>query len=157
MRAHPRIPGARLAFGAFLLTVLLGAGGTSAVALWQQSATAEITVSAAASWPGPVITLTCADAPNDSVKLTVTSSATPTQISIASRLMSGTYGGEYNVSPVSMSVVISATSYGIPETLGANKNVPIAIRVTATFEGGSSSAEMAGFKITGNNTRIACP
>lgn len=157
MRAHPRILGARLAFGAFLLTVLLGAGGTSAVALWQQSATAEMTVSAAATWPGPAITLACAVAANDSVKLTVTSSGAPTQISITSRLMSGTYGSEYNVSPVTTSVVISATSYGIPQTLGGNKNVPIAIRVTATFEDGSSSAEMAGFKITGNNSKISCP
>jgi hypothetical protein len=35
-----RVPGAMLALFAFMLTVLLGIGGTAAVALWQQSATA---------------------------------------------------------------------------------------------------------------------
>jgi hypothetical protein len=55
-----QVPGAKAGLVAFVLTVLLGAGGVAAHALWQQSATAALSVSAAGSWPGPAITaLTC--------------------------------------------------------------------------------------------------
>lgn len=60
-----RIPGARAALTAFVLTVLLGAGGAAAQALWQQSATATMTVTAAGSWAGPAVTsLTCSNNPS---------------------------------------------------------------------------------------------
>lgn len=40
MRSLQNLPGAKAALVAFVLTVLLGVGATSAAGLWQQSATA---------------------------------------------------------------------------------------------------------------------
>jgi hypothetical protein len=64
-----RVPGAALAIGAFVLTVLLGVGGTAANALWQQSATATMSVTANGTW----ISVTCTNSPSEKdPKLVVT-------------------------------------------------------------------------------------
>ncbi|MFE4541425.1 hypothetical protein [Arthrobacter sp. NPDC056727] len=151
-----KVPGAMLALFAFMLTVLLGIGGTSAVALWQQSASATMSVSAAASWPGSGMGLQCASGPGDSVTLTITNAPSPTSVSVASRTAGGTYGSEYTVTPTSATIVVAATSFGIPASVGSTKNGKIDLRVSAWFDGGSGMAEISGLQLTGNNSKLAC-
>jgi hypothetical protein len=156
MKAQQNLPGAKAALVAFVLTVLLGAGATSAAALWQQSATATLAVSAAADWPAAAMSLHCTAGPGDSVTLTIQNIPAPTAVTIASRTSGGTYGSSVTVSPTSATIVVGATTYGIPESVGSTKNGKVDLRVSATYTGGTGTAELLGLQLTGNNTRLAC-
>ncbi|MDQ0866560.1 hypothetical protein [Arthrobacter globiformis] len=151
------LPGAKPAVVAFVLTVLLGIGATSAAGLWQQSATATLGVSAATDWPAAPMSVQCTAGPGDSVTLTIQNIPAPTAVTIASRASGGTtYGSGVPVSPASATIVVSAVSYGIPDSVGSVKNGKIDLRVSATYTGGPGTAEILGLQLTGNNTRLAC-
>lgn len=161
MNPPAKIPAAMLALFAFVLTVLLGIGGTAAVALWQQSATATMTVSAAASWPAHAISVTCVPMPaNNSVNLTVTGDPRSAS-SIASRLSGGSYGAEMSLGTQSgaFTFELTTSTFGMATTLnGAPANSHVDVRIQATFpDQGTASFDLMQLPITGNNKRIACP
>jgi hypothetical protein len=154
--SRQNLPGAKAALVAFVLTVLLGIGATSAAGLWQQSGTATMGVSAATSWPPAPMSLQCTAGPGDSVTLTIQNIPVPTAVTVASRASGGIYGSGIAVSPASATIVVSPTSYGIPDSVGSVKNGKIDLRVSATYTGGPGTAEITGLQLTGNNTRLAC-
>jgi len=152
MKTMPNLPGAKTALAAFVLTVLLGVGITSAAGLWQQSATTTMTV----AWPDTPMSLQCA-ASGDSVTVTILNIPSPTAVSVASRMNGTATYGSATAAPASTTISVSATSYGIPQSVGNSKNVKIDLRVSATYNGGSGTAELLGLQLTGNNARLACP
>ncbi|MFP3463072.1 hypothetical protein R5O87_19745 [Arthrobacter globiformis] len=129
-----RVPGGMLALFAFILTVLLGIGGTSAVALWQQSATATMSVSAAANWGPPTITLACTPSSNEkTATLTASSAQAPTVLTIAARQANGTYSPlaiEYPSDVGAQTFTLTENSLIVIANAGAS---PMTVRVTATF------------------------
>ena len=141
MKSFPRIPGATLAVGAFVLTVLLGAGGVSASALWQQSATATMSVTANGAWPGPALaSLTCTnDAPLKVATLNVTAATAPATITYAAVQANGTLGASYAGPTIllpsgSGSIVLTASPAAqTSQILKDNPAGPLTVRVTATY------------------------
>jgi hypothetical protein len=131
MKPQAKIPGAMLALFAFVLTVLLGIGGAAAVALWQQSATATMTVSAGYNW-GPLITLACTNSVNEkTATLTVSAAQTPTTLTMAARRADGSYGPtEYSAGTGTGPITLTELSPIAVANAGAS---PLTIRVTATF------------------------
>jgi hypothetical protein len=131
MKPQAKIPGAMLALFAFVLTVLLGIGGAAAVALWQQSATATMTVSAGYNW-GPLITLACTNSVNEkTATLTVSAAQTPTTLTMAARRADGSYGPtEYSAGTGTGPITLTELSPIVVANAGAS---PLTIRVTATF------------------------
>jgi hypothetical protein len=161
MKPQAKIPGAMLALFAFVLTVLLGIGGAAAVALWQQSATATMSVSAASSWPSHAISVTCVTVTaNNSVNLTVTGDPRSSS-SIASRISGGSYGAETSLGTQSGAFTFELTisTYGMAATLnGAPQNPHVDVRIQATFaDQATASVELLQLPVTGNNKRISCP
>lgn len=160
MKSQAKIPGAMLALFAFVLTVLLGIGGMAAVALWQQSATATMSVSAASSWQS--VSVTCVTVPaNNSVNLTVTGDPRSSS-SIASRLSGGSYGAETSLSGAqsgAFTFELTISTYGMAATLNGAPPAPhVDIRIQATFpDQATASVEVLQLPVTGNNKRIACP
>jgi hypothetical protein len=152
MRAMRNLPGAKAALVAFFLTVLLGVGATSAAGLWQQSATTTMTV----AWPDTPMSLQCAPS-GDSVTLTILNIPAPTSVSVASRMNGTATYGTATAAPASTTITVSPTSYGIPQSVGNNKNVKVDLRVSATYTGGPGTAELAGLQLTGNNAKLGCP
>jgi len=142
MSRFREVPGAALAVGAFVLTVLLGVGGASASALWQQSATATMTVTATGTWPAPAFpqpVCTPGDNSNKSVLLGYSGfSEAPTKLTLSAAGTNGIYGG-------------SIDAPGTPGTTGTLvvgggsdifKNVtttPATIKIVATFTGDRES------------------
>jgi hypothetical protein len=133
MKPQAKIPGAMLALFAFVLTVLLGIGGAAAVALWQQSSTATMTVSAGYNW-GPLITLACTNSVNQkTATLTVSAPQTPTTLTMAARRADGTYGPtavEYPAGTGTGPITLTELSPIVVANAGAS---PLTVRVTATF------------------------
>jgi hypothetical protein len=131
MKSQAKIPGAMLALFAFVLTVLLGIGGAAAVALWQQSATATMAVSAGYNW-GPLITLACTNSVNEkTATLTVSAAQTPTTLTMAARRADGTYGPtEYPAGAGTGPITLTELSPIVVANAGAT---PLTVRVTATF------------------------
>lgn len=159
MKSQAKIPGTMLALFAFVLTVLLGIGGAAAVALWQQSATATMSVSAASSWQS--VSVTCVAAPtNNSVNLTVTGDPRSSS-SIASRISGGSYGAETSLGTQSGTFTFELTisTYGMATTLnGAPQNPHVDVRIQAAFaDQSTASVELLQLPVTGNNKRISCP
>jgi hypothetical protein len=152
MKTMRNLPGARTALAAFFLTVLLGVGVTSAAGLWQQSATTTMTV----AWPDTPMSLQCA-ASGDSVAVTILNIPSPTAVSVASRMNGTATYGSATAAPASTTFTVSANSYGIPQSVGSNKIVKVDLRVSATYNGGSGTAELLGLQLTGNNSKLACP
>jgi hypothetical protein len=156
MTPQAKIPGAMLALFAFVLTVLLGIGGTAAVALWQQSATATMSVSAANNWGTP-ITLTCATSTNEkTATLTVSSALSPVTLTIAARQVDGTYSPpaiEYPAGSGTGPIAISDLS---PIVL-ANPGVsPLTVRVTATFQDGPKSTAEWSLTVIHTSGKVKC-
>lgn len=131
MKPQAKIPGAMLALFAFVLTVLLGIGGAAAVALWQQSATATMSVSAGTNW-GPPITLSCTNSVNEkTATLTVSAAQIPTTLTMAARRADGTYGStEYPAGTGTGPITLTELSPIVVANAGAT---PLTVRVTATF------------------------
>ncbi|WP_314196405.1 hypothetical protein [uncultured Arthrobacter sp.] len=151
-----RVPGAMLALFAFMLTVLLGIGGTAAVALWQQSATATMSVSAAANWGPPTITLACTPSTNEkTATLSVSSTQTPTLLSIA-RQINGTYSPlaiEYLADLNAQTFTLTETSPIVIANAGAN---PMTVRVTATFSDGQKATTEWTLGIVSSGGKVKC-
>ncbi|QNE15557.1 hypothetical protein [Pseudarthrobacter sp. NBSH8] len=126
-----------LAVGAFALTVLLGLGGGPAAALWQQSATATMTVTAN-GWPGPAITsLTCSNTPSQKEStLSVTVPQAPATLTYAAVQADGTYGTSYSVTtPIASTltpgtITLTGTSQIVVDSGAATL---LTVRVTATY------------------------
>jgi hypothetical protein len=151
-----KVPGAMLALFAFVLTVLLGIGGTAAVALWQQSATATMSVSAATDWGPPTITLACTPSSNEkTATLTVTSTQTPTLLTIARRS-----GGSYGPLTIEYPSDLNAQTFTLTETsliVIANGGVnPMTVRVTATYLDGQKAAAEWTLGIVSNGGKVKC-
>ncbi|RDV08045.1 hypothetical protein DXK94_20695 [Arthrobacter sp. RT-1] len=154
------LPGAATAVGAFVLTVLLGLGGASASALWQQSATATMTVTAAATWPGSGFTgFTCHnDNPQKTATLTATGSSAPASLTYAALQPNGTYGPSY-MDEVSLG---TASTVGLTITspiIVANRSTPqLTVRVVATYANQTQITATAVLKLEqGNNSdKVIC-
>lgn len=152
--AQAKVPGAMLALFAFLLTVLLGIGGTSAVALWQQSASATMAVSAAATWS--TLSITCSEGANSSNKslvLTFTPSGAVTPpMYIASRSLTGAYGSEETAGN---SVTLQPTSSLVTSAIGS-ASAGFAVRVRAQVDGQWTSSEITTLSVNAGNSKIFC-
>ena len=153
-----RVPGVMLALFAFMLTVLLGIGGTAALALWQQSATATMSVSAAANWGPAAITLACTPSTNEkTATLAVSSTQTPTLLTVAARQANGTYSPlaiEYPADLNAQTFTLTETSPIVIANAGATS---MTVRVTGTFsDGQKATAEWTlGIVTTGGKVKCA--
>ncbi|UZX04305.1 hypothetical protein F8G81_18075 [Arthrobacter sp. CDRTa11] len=160
-----QVPGARLAIGAFVLTVLLGVGGASASALWEQSATATMTVTANGAWPGPALAgLTCTnDSPHKVATLAVTVSAAPATITYAALQASGNYGTSYTGSTIllpngSANIVLTASPYSQrSQILKDNAAGPLTVRVTATYLDQTAAFMDVTLDNATANGKVSCP
>ncbi|MEN8583873.1 hypothetical protein B1A87_013955 [Arthrobacter sp. KBS0703] len=156
MTPQAKIPGAMLALFAFMLTVLLGIGGTAAVALWQQSATATMSVSAGVNWGSP-ITLTCANSTNEkTATLTVSSAQSPVTLTIAARQADGTYSPLATEYPAGSGTGPIAISEGSPIVLANPGVTPLTVRVTAAFADLQKSTAEWSFTIIQTGGKVKC-
>ncbi len=154
------VPGAALAVGAFVLTVLLGVGGASASALWQQSATATMTVTASGTWPvTPFSQFTCTnDSPQKVATLAAAGSRAPTALTYAALQANGTYGPSYTESVVlgtTSTVSLTITSQIV---LANRTTTPLTVRVTATYADQTQTSATAKVALEqGNNSdKVTC-
>jgi hypothetical protein len=119
------------AIGAFVLTVLLGVGGASASALWQQSATATMSVTANGTWPGQLI-CSWADNADKYVNLAYTLSGAPTGLTLSAKTADGTYSAGTAVTPVGSSGTIQLSG-GSAVLAQSNGMSVVSVRLTASF------------------------
>lgn len=136
------IPGSAPAVGAFLLTVLLGIGGASASALWQQSATAGMTVTASGTWPPPVFpTPVCSNVDNANKYVSLGYSGfseAPTKLTLSATGANGVYGASADVAgPFSVSGSFSL--FGNSGIFTQVTTTPATVKIVATFAGGMQS------------------
>ena len=165
MKSFARFPGASLAVGAFVLTVLLGIGAASASALWQQSATATMAVTANGAWPGPSLgSLVCTnDNPEKVATIKVTATAAPATITYAAVHANGTLGTSYSGPTILLPsgnaniVLTGSPAAQTSQILKDNPAGPLTVRVTATY----LDTTAASLDITLNNSiangKIICP
>ncbi|MFE4837294.1 hypothetical protein ACFRAU_21770 [Arthrobacter sp. NPDC056691] len=154
-----RVPGARTAMIAFGLTVTLGAGGAAAHALWQQSATATMTVSAASVWPGPAVTaLTCAN--NASQKIATLTLQLPQSAAV-------TYGALQSNGSIPKTYTWGTVNAGAPGSsisLDINSQIikdspagALTFKVTAAYGDGTTASAQLVLTLSDSNNKIACP
>jgi hypothetical protein len=131
VKTPSRVPGLLPAIGAFVLTVLLGVGGTAASALWQQSATATMTVTADGSWPGQ---LTCSrvDSADKFVDLAYAFPGAPTALALSVKKVDGTYSTGTAVTPLSATGTLQLRGDSSLLTPSAGLS-PVSVRLTASF------------------------
>lgn len=166
MKAFARVPGVALAIGAFVLTVLLGVGGVSASALWQQSATATMTATANGAWPGPAIaSLTCTNSNSDkTATLHVTLAVAPATIAYAALQSTGTYGTSYTgpsiVLPITPGdiVIIAGPPQQASQIIKDNPaGGSLTVRVTATYVDQTASSLNITLNHVLTGGKIICP
>lgn len=159
MARFGNVPGAGLAAGAFILTVLLGIGGASASALWQQSATATMTVTASGAWPNQFSGFTCTnDNPRQTATLSAVGTTALTTLTYAALQSNGTYGPSYNES-VSLGTTSTITLTINSQIVLANRTTtPLTIRVTATYANQVQTTASATVSLEqGNNSnKVTC-
>ncbi|OFI37625.1 hypothetical protein BIU82_07020 [Arthrobacter sp. SW1] len=157
-----------IALGVFCMTVLTGIGGTSAVALWEQRSTATMTVRAATSVPVPSptptpipsnqpagLTLLCTDPGNNTVGIGITGAGSPAGLSIAAKVVGGSYGASFPLAPTATHVDLTPLSPVLLTAGAANRNV--VIKVTAVSASGTTTfGEYDHLKITGAGTKLNC-
>lgn len=159
MKNLNQVPGARLAIGAFTLTVLLGAGTAGASALWQQSATATMTVTADGAWGGPAFTLTCSDPTKKSVSLDVavsqnlSASQSPAQLSVAVVGSSTTYSEGQIVAPNKSGTISLGTNHAL---ILSQPSGLINIQVTVTYKDNTSSSVQRQIRKGNGNSEVTC-
>ncbi|MEW1812478.1 hypothetical protein AB0284_17445 [Pseudarthrobacter phenanthrenivorans] len=146
--------------GAFILTVVMGLGAAGASALWQQSATATMTVTAAATWPPkPFTAFTCSnDSPQKTATLTATTTGTPALLSYAALQPNGTYGPSY-VDNVTLGTTSTVTlTIATPMILANRTANQLTIRVTATYADLTQTTGTAVVQLEqGNNSnKVTC-
>ncbi|UKA53447.1 hypothetical protein LFT45_17220 [Arthrobacter sp. FW305-BF8] len=144
----------------FVLTVMLGLGGTAASALWQQSAKATMTVTAAATWPAPAFSgFVCS---NDSNKTTATLRATgtraPASLTYSALQTNGTYGPSYTDSVTLGTVSSVALTMTSPMIVANRSTSQLTIRVTATYSDQTETTATAVVQLEqGNNSnKVTC-
>jgi hypothetical protein len=156
IRRFRDFPGATLAVGAFVLTVLLGLGGAAASALWQQTATATMTV----SWPANVFTaFTCTnDNPQKTATLSASGAGKPASVTYAALQPGGTYGPSYTQSVVlgpTSTIALTSASQIIADN---RTTAQLTIRVTATY---ADQTQVIGTAVIGleqgnNSGKVTC-
>ncbi|MFE4542243.1 hypothetical protein [Arthrobacter sp. NPDC056727] len=155
MKPLRSVPGAKAALIAFVLTVLLGVGVTSAAGLWQQSATATMAVSAATAWPGDTTVLACTVTAANGKAATLTASPATTMTVTAALVTGSTVGAERAVGTFTSGTVTidPDTTTGVKELLnGGAGNV----RFTATFDGPPPFTRQLVVNFSGNG-KTTCP
>ena len=160
MRRLHGLPGASAAVGAFTLTVLLGLGGSAASALWQQSATATMTVAAAADWAGTAFQqFTCArvDNADKTVALNYVLPEVPASLTLSAKRPDGTFGPPHTVAGAgaSGSILLNANSQIIAENHTMSL---LTVNAVATYQNGTAaSAEIAlRLDVGTNNGKLYC-
>ena len=155
------IPGAALAVGAFVLTVLLGVGGASASALWQQSATATMTVTASGTWSAPVFpTPVCSnvDTANKYVSVAYSGfSEAPAKLTFSAAGTNGIYGTSTDMAgPFGTSGSVSI--WGDSTIFSQVSTTPATIKIVATFSSGlqSTATVKVNLEIGTGNKKIYC-
>jgi hypothetical protein len=151
------LPGAGLATGAFVLTVLLGVGGGPAAALWQQSATATMAVTASGTWPAHQFSgFTCTnDNPQKVATLSAVGATAPTSLTYAALQSNGTYGPAYTES-VSLGTTSTVTLTIASQIVVANRTAtPLTILVTATYADQSQTTASATVSLAQGN-KLVC-
>ena len=161
MSRFREIPGAALAVGAFVLTVLLGIGGASASALWQQSATATMTVTATGTWSAPAFSTpvcTAGDNANKSVVLGYSGfSEAPTKLTFSAAGTNGIYGTSTDMGgPFGTSG--SVTVLGESSIFSQISTTPATIKIVATFSSGlqSTAYVTVNLDVGTGNRKIYC-
>nr|WP_246224005.1 hypothetical protein [Pseudarthrobacter psychrotolerans] len=151
--------------GAFLLTVLLGVGGASASALWLQTSTATMAVTATGNWPGPAIaSITCAnDSPQKVATLTVNLPRTPATLAPATSTYAalqanGSYGTIYpgpNFSSTSTpgTITLNSLSQIIIDNSPASQ---LTVRVTVVYSDQTQASANWTLRLDSNNAKIYC-
>ena len=165
MKTLARVPGAALAVGAFVLTVLLGAGAVSASALWQQSATATMAVTANGAWPGPALgSLVCTnDAPEKVATIKVTATAAPATTTYAAVHADGTLGTSYAGPTILLpsgtgNIILTGSPVAQrSQILSDNPAGPLTIRVTATYLDTTAASLDITLTNSLSNGKIICP
>ena len=144
---------------AFGLTVLLGGGGAAAHALWQQSATATMTASAASAWPGPPVTsLTCVN--NSSQKLATLTLQLPQNATVTygSALADGTVPKPYTWGAVTAGTPGSALALdGTSQIIKENPAGAMIFKVTATYGDGTTASVQLNLTLAESNSKVLCP
>lgn len=159
MRTVRNLPGASLAVGAFVLTVMLGLGGGAASALWQQSATATMTVTADGTWAGPAFVLTCADPSKKTVELTVTPSTTlradqlPATLSVSAVSSAATYSEWQITVPNTAGKITLPTGHALFN--GQNSGL-FEVRVTVTYRDNTSASVLRSIRKGNGNSEVTC-
>jgi hypothetical protein len=148
-----------VALGAFVLTVLLGLGGAGAHALWQQSATATMSVTAAAAWPGPAFTaFTCTnDSPQKTATLAVTGASKPATLTYSALQPDGTYGPSYTEPVLGITNTVALTTAS-PIIVANRTATQLTIRVVATYTDQTQATGTAVVQLEqGNNSnKVTC-
>lgn len=156
MRGFRNLPGAAAAVGAFVLTVLLGLGGASASAFWQQSATAAMTVTANGTWAPPTITLACPaayDKKNPSVLVTV--SQTAATLTYAAQNANGSLGTSYT-SAIAAPAVTATVVLDPGVFAGRTQGQVVVVRVTASYGGQTPVSATIGYTVGPGSSGITC-
>lgn len=160
MRRFQGLPGASTAVGAFILTVLLGCGGSAASALWHQSATATMTVTAAATWPGSAFQqFACARMGNadKAVALPYVLPEVPIALTLSAKRPDGTYGPAHALAGTgaSGSIILNENSPIIAENRAVSL---LTVKATATYQNRTeASAEIVlRLDVGTNNGKIYC-
>lgn len=160
MKRSGRIPGVIPAIGAFVLTVFLGVGGVSASALWQQTATATMTVTASGAWPGPAIaSLTCTNDSSEKIAtLRITLSTGPATTTYAAVRANGSLGTSYlgPMIPSSLTpglITVNKDSQIIQENPASG---PLTVRVTATYSDQTAASSDITLNWNSSNQKLVC-
>lgn len=155
------LPGTALAVGAFALTVLLGIGGASASALWQQSATTTMTVTASGTWSAPVFaTPVCSnvDSANKYVSLAYSGfSEAPAKFTFSAAGTNGAYGTSADMAgPFGTSGSLSL--FGDSTIFTQVATTPATVKIVATFSGGAQATAYVkvNLEIGTGNKKIYC-
>ncbi|BCW79726.1 hypothetical protein [Arthrobacter sp. NicSoilC5] len=155
------LPGAAPAVGAFVLTVLLGVGGASASALWQQGATATMTVTASGTWPPPVFnTPVCSNVDNANKYVSLAYSGfseAPTKLTFSAAGTNGVYGATSDLAgPFGTSGNVSL--FGDSAIFTQITTTPATVRIVATFAGGAQATAYVkvSLEIGTGNKKIYC-
>lgn len=161
MRRSQGLPGGPAAIGAFVLTVMLGLGGSAASALWQQSATATMTVTAAANWPGPAISsLTCLnDSPQKTAFLRISAPRNITALTYGAVQASGSTATAYSGSEISVagssgSITLTAASQIMRDNFYSGQ---LTVRVMATYSDQTQAFSDIVLWHDTSNGKIYCP
>lgn len=154
------LPGAALAVGAFVLTVLLGGGVASASALWQQSATATMTVTASGTWSAPVFSTTgclAGDTANKTIQLSYTSSSeAPSRITVSAAAAGGAYGAGSDLAGP-FNTAGSFTISGDSAIFNQVTSTSATVKVVATLSTGTQSTVVNIRLDTGTgNRKVYC-